>query len=215
MSYGGPNAGKTGSGRTILAFDGHENDQEFNVNMQHVDTLVRLGETISKTTFPKLVDEMELIDKQTGRELTNLTGAIKSAIDQPVARKVLDRNRNEDLIPALSALIMTSNPPPPLHNSALMKRLVIRYFPTTETHLKNSQESIDYDKKITSNLYKLHVIGRFRNWYIMNHQDTILDVKLTPSQKARKILEAMYEYAKGNCRSGTRVVKPRVGAITT
>ena len=184
MSYGGPNAGKTGSGRTILAFDGHENDQEFNVNMQHVDTLARLGETISKTTFPKLVDEMELIDKQTGRELTNLTGAIKSAIDQPVARKVLDRNRNEDLIPALSALIMTSNPPPPLHNSALMKRLVIRYFPTTETHLKNSQESIDYDKKITSNLYKLHVIGRFRNWYIMNHQDTILDVKLNTIPKS-------------------------------
>ena len=52
------------------------------VNMQHVDTIARMGETISRTTFPKAAEEMELIDKHNGGELTNMTGAIKSAIDQ-------------------------------------------------------------------------------------------------------------------------------------
>jgi len=50
--------------------------------MQHVDTIARMSESISRTTFPKATEKMELIDKHNGRELTNMTGAIKSAIGQ-------------------------------------------------------------------------------------------------------------------------------------
>jgi hypothetical protein len=196
--YGSPNSTKTSSSKVVLALDGHENDQDYNVNMQHVDTIARMGETISRTTFPKAADEMELIDKYTGKELTNITAAIKSAIDQPVFRKVLDRNRNEDLIPALSPLMMTSNPPPPLHNAALMKRIKVRHFPTSETHLKQNIDAITYDKEILANLWKLRAIGKFRNWFVTNNQAIILDTKLTPFEKARKILVDMYEYATGN-----------------
>ena len=132
--YGKPNASKSTSGRIGLAIDGHEEDDDYNVNMAHVDTTARFGDTISTSTFPKLVDEMDFTDN---RLLVNL---VKSAVDQPRLRKVLDRSRRPEYIPALSAFIMTINPPPPVSDGALMKRLAARYFPDKEVHLKGSPE---------------------------------------------------------------------------
>jgi hypothetical protein len=186
--HGKPNAGKTTSGRIILAIDGHEKDDDYNVNMAHVDTTARFGDTISVSTFPKLVDEMDFTDN---KALINL---VKSAVDQPRLRKVLDRSRRVEYIPALSAFIMTSNPPLPVHDGALMKRLAARYFPDSETHLKSEQSAAGFDA-LLSQLEKLHELGRFRNKFIMDNQQLILDKKLTPFEKARKILLAAYEAA--------------------
>jgi len=112
--YGKPNASKSSTGRIILAIDGHEKDDDYNVNMGHVDNIARLGDTISQSTFPKLVDEMDFTDNKV------LINNVKSAVDQPRLRMVLDRSRRREYIPALSAFIMTSNPPPPLNDSAFM-----------------------------------------------------------------------------------------------
>ena len=163
--------------------------------MKHVDTLPRMGDTISKTTFPIIADEMELVDKRTGKVNSVITAAIKTAVEQPILRKVLDHNRNSEHIPALSALIMTSNPPPPFEDAALMKRLAVRHFPTNETHSKGSKDAIFYDTEILPNLSKLHVLGQFRNKFILNNQQIILDKRLTPLEKSRTILKAIYEYA--------------------
>jgi hypothetical protein len=184
--HGNPNAGKTSSGRIVLAIDAHEKDDDYNVNMGHVDSIARLGDTISQTTFPKLVDEMDFTDNKM------LVNNIKSAVDQPRLRKVLDRSRNAEFIPALSAFIMTSNPSPPLNDAAFMKRVAARYFPASETHFKDQQAAKDFDALLL-HLDKLHALGRFRNKFIMNNQQLILDRKLTPFQKARKILIAAYE----------------------
>jgi hypothetical protein len=62
--HGKPNASKSSSGRIVLAIDGHEKDDDYNVNMAHVDTIARFGDTISVTTFPKLVDEMDFTDNK-------------------------------------------------------------------------------------------------------------------------------------------------------
>ena len=55
--YGPPNSTKSSSGKIILAFDGHEEDDDYIVSMAQVDTLARMGDTISRTTFPTLADE--------------------------------------------------------------------------------------------------------------------------------------------------------------
>jgi Bifunctional DNA primase/polymerase, N-terminal len=193
-NYGSPNASKTSSAKLALALDGYETNDDYIVSMKHVDTLPRMGDTISRTTFPIIADEMELVDKRTGKVNSVITAAIKTAVDQPILRKVLDHNRNSEHVPALSALIMTSNPPPPFEDAALMKRLAVRHFPTNETHYKGSKEAAFYDTEILPNLFKLHVLGKFRNKFVMNNQQIILDKKLTPFEKARIILKAIYEY---------------------
>ena len=137
--YGKPNASKSTSGKIVLAMDGHETDDSYNVNLAHVDSIAMLGDTISDTTFPKLVDEMDFTDNRM------LINNVKSAVDQPRLRKVLDRSRRAEYIPVLSLFIMTSNPPPPLNDSAFMKRIAARHFPDTETHFKDQQAAKDVD----------------------------------------------------------------------
>lgn len=127
-----------------------------------------------------------------------LVNQVKSAVDQPRLRKVLDRKRMAEYIPALSPLIMTSNPPPPLNDAAFMKRVVTRYFPDKEVHPKDEQSAKDFDI-LLSQLGRLAALGRFRNRLIItnerNSQQLILDKKLTPLEKSRKILIAAYESA--------------------
>jgi hypothetical protein len=60
--YGSSNAGKSSSGKIVLAADGNENNDDFNLSISHIDTIARFGETVSKTTFPKLVDDVDLTD---------------------------------------------------------------------------------------------------------------------------------------------------------
>jgi len=186
--YGNPNASKSTSGKIVLAIDGHEKDDNYNVNISHVDTIARLGDTTSKTTFPILVDEMDFTNNK------YLVNQVKSAIDQPRLRKVLDRSRRVEHIPALSPLIMTSNPPPPLSDPAFMKRVVARYFHDNETHFKDEQSAKRFDA-LLSQLERLRPLGYFRNKFVMNNQTLILDRKLTPFDKARKILIAACESA--------------------
>jgi hypothetical protein len=82
-----------------------------------------------------------------------------------------------------------------LNDSAFMKRIAARYFPDTETHFKDQQTAKDFDGLLL-HLDKLHALGQFRNKFVMdNNQQLILDKKLTPFEKARKILIGAYEAA--------------------
>ena len=56
--HGNPNAGKTSSGLIGLAFDGNEKNDDFVLNMKYIDTPARFGDTISNTTFPKIINEV-------------------------------------------------------------------------------------------------------------------------------------------------------------
>ena len=91
-------------------------------------------------------------------------------------------------------ICLTSNPSPPLGDAAFMKRVVARYFHDKETHLKDEQSAKKFDSLLIQ-LERLQPLGRFRNKFIMNNQALILDRKLTPFDKARKILIAACESA--------------------
>jgi hypothetical protein len=75
-----------------------------------------------------------------------------------------------------------------------MKRLAARYHSQVEVHFKNEQTTKDFDA-LLSDLHKLHEVGQFRNKFIMEHQELILDKKQTAFDKAKKILVAAYEEA--------------------
>jgi hypothetical protein len=74
-----------------------------------------------------------------------------------------------------------------------LKRVKTRYSTTREIHYPNSKEAIEYKKWLASNLKKLHVLGQFRNKFVMEHQDIILDTELTPFEKSIRIWTAIYE----------------------
>ena len=76
---------------------------------------------------------------------------------------------------------------------ALIKRLAIRHHSIHETHVKGRKDAVKFDNEVLPNLHKLHVLGQFRNRFVVDNKAIILDKKLTPFQKARKILEAIYK----------------------
>lgn len=86
---------------------------------------------------------------------------------------------------------MTGNPPPSTKPEYL-KRVRTRNFPTREVHLPGSMEAVEYKRWLTDNLKRCRSLGQYRNKFVMEHQDIILDSQLTPFEKSRRIWTAIY-----------------------
>jgi hypothetical protein len=186
--HGNPNAGKTSSGEIVLAFDGNEKNEDFVLNMKYIDTLARFGDTISDTTFPKIINEVDLTDRY------DIVNNIVTAVDAVRFRKVLDRNRIVEHYPGLTPLFLTGNPPPSTKPEYL-KRVRTRNFPAREVHVQTSREALEYKAWLATNIRRCRSLGQFRNKFAMEArgQEIILDTLDTPFEKSRKIWAAIYE----------------------
>ena len=189
--HGNPNAGKTSSGLIGLAFDGNEKNEDFVLNMRYIDTPARFGDTISNTTFPKIINEVDLTDRP------DIVNNIVMAVDAVKFRKVLDRNRIVEHCPGLTPLFLTGNPPPSTKPEYL-KRVRTRNFPAREVHLQTSREALEYKKWLASNIMRCRALGLARNKLVTESkqcQEIILDTSLMPFEKSRRIWDAIYKSA--------------------
>jgi hypothetical protein len=194
--WGFSNATKSNNGMLILAIDGHHKDSKYIRNISNIDTIARLGDELSKTTFPKMFDEVDLSDER----YKHIINQIKSAVSSKIIRSKFRQNGGSAFdIPALTPAILTSNPPPPLFDSAYMKRIIDRYFDKSETRKESDPIAVEFRRFLTTELDKIFRFGEFRNWYIINHQDLILsavnDDKAEMLEVGFKILQAAYQYA--------------------
>ncbi|MGI8720558.1 MAG: hypothetical protein ACR2KF_08560 [Nitrososphaeraceae archaeon] len=190
--YGFSNATKSNTGKLVLALDGHNEDPRFILNYSRVDSVARFGDAISKSTFPVLIDEIKFDDKNNW-----LINFIKSAIESRTARTkfMYSKSLGAEDIPSLSVPIFTSNPPPPFHDSGYMRRVITRAFPQVESVNPNDPKAKQFEEFLRINLPRLKALGDFRNWYIMNHQDEILDEKRpTPLDLGLKILKEAFQF---------------------
>lgn len=158
-----------------------------------IDTVARLGDTISKSTFPKLVDEVDL----TSVYMKDIINYMKTAIESKIFRTkfINSRDRIGIRILSLTPLLLTSNSPPPIHNFAFMRRIIDRNFPQSESCKKADQMSIDFENFMRINFGKLKALGDFRNWFIMNNKEMILNKEIFSLDLAEKILAEAYRYA--------------------
>jgi hypothetical protein len=190
--YGAANATKSNTGKIILAIDEHHNDPKFLLGASSIDTVPRLGETVGHTTFPKLVDEVDLND-QDKRWLIN---CLKIAIESKIARTKFMSNRASEAsaIPSLSPLIFTSNYPPP-NDSGFMRKIIDRNFPQSESRRETNPDAIKFKEFLRTNLKRLRSLGNFRNWFIMKNQELFLDeAKIAPLDLGFKILSEAYKH---------------------
>ena len=191
--YGFANATKSNTGKIILALDGHEQDSRFAMQLPSVDTLPKLGAAVSHSTFPILIDEMDLNDPYNAWLINDL----KSLIESNLARKKWPNSKASGPveIPSLSCLILTGNPPPPFHNSGYMRRVIARNFPQSEMWKENDPKAIEFKEFLRVNLPRLKAFGDFRNWWIMNNQNEILDEKRPdPLDLGLLILKSAFEH---------------------
>src|SRR5437867_7140070 len=192
--YGFPNATKTNTAKVILALDGHQEDPRFLLVFSRFDTEARIGEALRHTTFPILVDEMNLSDPK----MRWLVDILKSIVESLITRSKFPNSKAGGTIdiPALCLPILVGNPPPPSHDSAYMKRTIVRYFSQSETRKDDDPQAVQFREIMRANMKRLKALGDFRNWYLMNNQKEILDEEvLPPLELGLKILKAAFATA--------------------
>ena len=148
---------------------------------------------MSHTTFPKLVDEVDLNDQNKNW----LVSCLKIAIESKIARTKFMSNRASEAsaIPSLSPLIITSNPPPP-NDSGYMRKIIDRSFPQSESKRESDPVAIKFKEFLRTDLKRLQALGKFRNWFIINNQGIFLDeARLPPLDLGFKILSEAYKTA--------------------
>lgn len=184
------NATKTTTGLIGLAIDGHHNDPDFMKGQGAIDTVARLGDFISKATFPKVVNEVNLVSDD--RDIQKLLEYIKTAIESLIFRDKFASSRSASAIsiPALSPLVLTSNYPLPVYNTAFMKRIVDRDFPSSESHNPTSDEAIELKQWKDRNLDRLAALGQFRNWYVSQNPEIVREA----SDLGKELLAKAFEY---------------------
>src|SRR5262249_52871023 len=146
------------------------------------------GDTTSDTTFPKIINEVDLTQRP------DIENHIITAVDATKFRKTLDRNRNAEYSPGLTPLFLTGNAQAPT-KPEYVKRVKTRFSTEKEVHLPGSPEAKDYKRWLAANIKRCHSLGQFRNKFVMEPlgQEIILDTNLTPFEMSRKIWAAIYE----------------------
>ncbi len=171
--YGRGGSGKSTMGKMVLFLWGEPHDKNY-IGGSGFNTEYRIGEKISQSTFPIVVDEPGAIF-----EKINTRDMIKTAVQQPMSRgkNINGRYRN---IPAYASVIITSNQPFPASGDdqeALFRRFLSESFGYSEKKTADEIEAFDkeFSIKNTENcrLHELKPLGQFAANEIINDPDLL------------------------------------------
>jgi len=177
--YGKSNTGKTTLAEVILSMWGLGTEHmKTGANM---DTVARLGQVLSMTTFPIVINEPgNALSKE------DIVEMIKNAIEKTVSRGKFYKGSYIE-IPALAPLIFTSNKYVP-QDDALLRRLIVITF--TYGERLPPEKISEFNNKVRPRLTKLQALGKFIASSVM--QNGLED---DYEKLAEKILEQAYKVA--------------------
>ena len=110
--YGSSRTGKTTYGDLACAMWGDYQVEKYKIPFTNVDTVAKLGEALSKSTFPLAINESGALSDDS-KYYKNLIEMIKTAIEGPIARSKFVHKTIYTEIPSFCACIFTSNSAPP------------------------------------------------------------------------------------------------------
>ena len=156
---------KTTDSTVVLAIYRRQKDK---VGLSSANNIARLGEAISRDTFPKLIDEVKLDPKIQG----DLIEAIKHAVQGKIARTKLSVTSEPIDIHAFSPCIFTSNhqlPPDP----AFRRRFLNFHYPHDDKPAEN--EIRVFESFLKHGWNSLGTLGDFTITYLLQHQELVID----------------------------------------
>jgi hypothetical protein len=155
-----------------------------------VDSEYRLGQAISRSTYPVLVDEVGSLGEDRFYKIVEM---IKYALLHRVARSgKFNEKRHSDIL-ALSDVIFTSNPSPPKDPAYRRRFIIIQY---TDSDKLTEEEKKEFKRWLIEEdrIDKLGVLGDFSAKYIIEHPDLVLGFKDSLWYKSGEIiLEELYK----------------------
>jgi hypothetical protein len=187
--FGWGKSGKTTLG--LLVYMIWNRSTKVKKGFSNIDTIPRLGKTISKDTYPVLVNEVGSL-YETGRfsKYKSIRETIKHGVESTTVRGTFtDYKRYED-IPALSPLILTSNFAPN-NDGGFGRRFISIHFPKDEK--KEPEEENKFKKILQDKKGYLKVLGDFAMQYISKDPSILL--KEDWKDIAKRILIKFYQFA--------------------
>jgi len=186
--YGWGKSGKTTLG--LLIYMIWNQSTKLKKGFSNIDTIPRLGETISKDTYPVLVNEIGSLYETGGfSRYKSIRETIKHGVESTTVRGKFIENRYEE-IPALSPLILTSNYAPN-NDGGLGRRFISIHFPKDEK--KEVEEENKFKILLQDKKQYLKVLGDFGMQYIS--KDPLVLSKEDWKEITKRILIEFYQYA--------------------
>jgi len=192
--YGSSRTGKTTLGDISCAIQGNYQNEKYKIPFTNVDTVAKLGEALSKSTFSLVINESGALSDDF-KYYKNLTEMIKTAIEGPIARSKFLHKTIYTEIPSFCACILTSNSAPP-SDIGFRRRIIA--IPFTQKDEYTLEEITEFEKLLNQRIAELKGLGDFAANYILEHQDLILlDDKNRKdwNEIAKLILYEMYKNA--------------------
>jgi hypothetical protein len=189
--YGCSRTGKTTLGDISCAIQGNYQNEKYKIPFTNVDTVAKLGEALSKSTFPLVINESGGLSDDS-KYYKNLIEMIKTAIEGPIARSKFLHKTIYTEIPSFCACIFTSNSAPP-SDMGFRRRIIA--IPFTQKDAYTVEERIEFEKLLNQRVTELKVLGDFAATYIIKNQDLILDDtnKKDWDEIAKLVLYEMYK----------------------
>ena len=169
--YGSSRTGKTTYGDILCAIHGNYQDEKYKIPFTNVDTVAKLGEALSKSTFPLVINESGAISDDS-KYNKNLIEMIKTAIEGPIARSKFLHKTIYTEIPSFCACILTSNSAPP-SDIGFRRRIIA--IPFTQNDEYTVEERKEFETLLNHRISELKVLGDFAANYLLEHQDLLLD----------------------------------------
>lgn len=187
--FGQGQSGKTTLG--LLVMHVWNRPSTLKKGFNNIDTPARFGETVSKDTYPVLVNEVgSLYETGKFRKYTGIIELIKHSVESTTARaKFVEQNNFQD-IPALSPLILTSNYAPP-NEGGFGRRFISIHFSKDEK--KEDDMRAQFDKLLEEKKRYLKTLGDFVAQYVAKDPSILL--KEDWKNIAKEVLVSFYKFA--------------------
>jgi hypothetical protein len=194
-AYGWSSSGKTSLGKIALAvWRLHTNAlrKDYQLRFSNIDTPARFGSIISRSTYPKVINEAGGLQDKFNRSLLDL---IKGATEAPYVRGKFFEGRYRH-IPALSNMFLTSNSRPP-DDSRYRSRTIFIQHTKDDVHERGQKEAIEFEKWLDSKLHLLGVLGDFIARYVIvrpvKPEESILFSGKSYEDIAKEIITEFYK----------------------
>jgi hypothetical protein len=193
--YGWSSSGKTSLGKIALAIWRLHTialRREYQLRFGNIDTVARFGSVISRSTYPKVINEAGGLQDKFNRSLLDL---IKGATEAPYVRGKFFEGKYQN-IPALCNMFLTSNSKPP-DDSGYRSRNILIQHTKDDVHERGQKEAVEFEKWLESKLHILGVLGDFIAQYAIvkpaRPEESILLSDKSHEDMAKEIITEFYK----------------------
>lgn len=190
--------GKSTLSDIMLEIHGHKtvNGTEqsiYDLSAGSANTDAKLGNAVSKTTFPIMLSEFGTVEKY-GRD-EKMVETFKNIIDRPICRHGRKEGIFDYPFPSLSPLIINGNAFLS-KKPEVVKRLHLNISTKVDRHSKDSPNTIAFNKLMSERRHELKIIGDWTLNYIWNNRtELLLSKKYDAYELMIKVMKAFYDFA--------------------